>query len=245
MATRSRSRPCSASSTVIHPIAVVCLGDLIQGGPDPGRCADLVQERGWPVVLGNADAFVLDEASAASGVEGVTERQLAQRAWTLEQLSADQRAFVVLSCPPWSSMSGRGRCSRATPCRRRSTRSYCRRPPRRSSARTWTASRRTSSPPATCTCSSCGARERRSGSTRAASVSRTTTISRRTTSASTRGRPTGLSRPTIDGRFAVELRRIPVDLDAIVARVEAAGCRRLPTARGAGSRASNGKAPCR
>ena len=69
------------------PDAVVCLGDLIQGGPDPGRCADLVQERGWPVVLGNADAFVLDEASAASGVEGVTERQLAQRAWTLEQLS--------------------------------------------------------------------------------------------------------------------------------------------------------------
>ena len=78
-----------------RPDAVVCLGDLIQGGPDPGRCADLVQERGWPVVMGNADAFVLDEASAASDVEGVTERQLAQRAWTLEQLSDDQRAFVA------------------------------------------------------------------------------------------------------------------------------------------------------
>ncbi len=78
-----------------RPDAVVCLGDLIQGGPDPGRCADLVQERGWPVVLGNADAFVLDEASAASGVEAVTERQRAQRAWTLEQLSEDQSAFVA------------------------------------------------------------------------------------------------------------------------------------------------------
>ena len=54
-----------------------------------------MQERGWPVVMGNADAFVLDEASAASGVEAVTERQLAQRAWTLEQLSEDQRAFVA------------------------------------------------------------------------------------------------------------------------------------------------------
>ena len=54
-----------------------------------------MQERGWPVVLGNADAFVLDEASAASGVEVVTERQLAQRAWTLEQLSEGQRAFVA------------------------------------------------------------------------------------------------------------------------------------------------------
>ena len=81
------------------PDAVVCLGDLIQGGPDPARCLDLVRERGWPVVMGNADAFVLDETSAATGVEPVTERQLVQRAWTLEQLDDAQRAHVA-SFPP-------------------------------------------------------------------------------------------------------------------------------------------------
>ena len=82
-----------------RPDAVVCLGDLIQGGADPARCADLVRERGWPVVMGNADAFVLDESSAATGVEAVTERQLAQRTWTLEQLSEEQRAYVAGFAP--------------------------------------------------------------------------------------------------------------------------------------------------
>ena len=81
------------------PDAVVCLGDLIQGGPDPARCIDLVRERAWPVVMGNADAFVLDEASAATGVEAVSERQLAQRAWTLEQLDDERRAFVERFAP--------------------------------------------------------------------------------------------------------------------------------------------------
>jgi predicted phosphodiesterase len=83
----------------VRPDAVVCLGDLIQGGPEPVRCLELVRERGWPVVLGNADAFVLDAGTAATGVESVTERQLAQRAWTLEQLSADERAYVASFSP--------------------------------------------------------------------------------------------------------------------------------------------------
>ena len=77
------------------PDAVVCLGDLIQGGPDPARCLDLVREREWPVVLGNADAFVLDASAAATGVEAVTERQLAQLEWTLAQLDDERRALVA------------------------------------------------------------------------------------------------------------------------------------------------------
>ena len=77
------------------PDAVVCLGDLIQGGPDPARCIDLVAELGWPVVMGNADAFVLDESAAANSVEAVSERQLAQRTWTLDQLDEQRRGFVA------------------------------------------------------------------------------------------------------------------------------------------------------
>jgi len=81
------------------PDAVVCLGDLIQAGPDPGRCADLVRELAWPVVMGNADAFVLDGSAAVGSAEPVTERQLVQRAWTFEQLDVGQRAYAA-TFPP-------------------------------------------------------------------------------------------------------------------------------------------------
>jgi predicted phosphodiesterase len=37
----------------------VCLGDALQGGPQPCETAERLAELGCPVVLGNADAFVL------------------------------------------------------------------------------------------------------------------------------------------------------------------------------------------
>ena len=46
----------------------VCLGDVIQGGPEPEVCVDLLADREWPVVLGNADAFVLDPSSAEGSI---------------------------------------------------------------------------------------------------------------------------------------------------------------------------------
>jgi predicted phosphodiesterase len=73
----------------------VCLGDLCQGGPEPDACADLVAERGWPVVLGNADAFVLDPATAEGASEVVTERQLEVQRWTHERLGDERRAVVA------------------------------------------------------------------------------------------------------------------------------------------------------
>jgi predicted phosphodiesterase len=75
----------------------VCLGDVAQGGPEPGACLDLLAELGCPVVMGNADAFVLDPSTAKE--EPVTERQLAVRDWTLAQLTEGQRAFMA-SFPP-------------------------------------------------------------------------------------------------------------------------------------------------
>jgi diadenosine tetraphosphatase ApaH/serine/threonine PP2A family protein phosphatase len=69
----------------------VCLGDALQGGSQPAAVARLLRERGWPIVLGNADDFVRD---AAAGEEVPTERQLDVRAWTREQLGADGLAFV-------------------------------------------------------------------------------------------------------------------------------------------------------
>jgi len=39
---------------------VVCLGDAIQGGPHPALVVARLRELGCPVVMGNADAYVLD-----------------------------------------------------------------------------------------------------------------------------------------------------------------------------------------
>jgi len=62
----------------------VCLGDAVQGGDGPRQVLDRLERLGWPVVLGNADDFLL-EAPAASP-EPVTDAQLAKREWTLAQL---------------------------------------------------------------------------------------------------------------------------------------------------------------
>jgi predicted phosphodiesterase len=70
---------------------VVCLGDMIQGGSQPARVVQRLRAFAWPVVLGNADAFLLD---ADAGEEEKTQRQLAVREWTLAQIGADGVAFI-------------------------------------------------------------------------------------------------------------------------------------------------------
>lgn len=74
---------------------VVCLGDMLQGGPEPAACHDLLRERGWPVVLGNADAFLVDPATADSSQEPITPAQLDRQAWALEQLGPKRAAEVA------------------------------------------------------------------------------------------------------------------------------------------------------
>jgi predicted phosphodiesterase len=88
---------------------VVCLGDVCQGGPQPEECVELVARRGWPVVLGNADAFVLDPATAEGSSENVTGRQLAVREWTYGRLTAAQRDRIAAWVPTVSLELGDGR----------------------------------------------------------------------------------------------------------------------------------------
>jgi predicted phosphodiesterase len=73
----------------------VCLGDMLQGGPQPSECLSLLRERAWPVVLGNADAFLLDPSTAEGSHEPVTRAQLAMRAWSRERLSDAEAAEVA------------------------------------------------------------------------------------------------------------------------------------------------------
>lgn len=75
---------------------VVCLGDVAEGGSQPAEVLDRLARLGWPVILGNADAFLLEVDP--SSPEPATDEQLERRAWTVGQLSDAQleqiRAFV-------------------------------------------------------------------------------------------------------------------------------------------------------
>src|SRR4051812_8483704 len=85
---------------------VVCLGDMIQGGSQPTEVVRRLRELACPVVLGNADAFLLDPAA---GEEDKTERQLAVRAWTLAQIGDDGAAFIEAFRPTVDVSLGDGR----------------------------------------------------------------------------------------------------------------------------------------
>jgi predicted phosphodiesterase len=84
---------------------VVCLGDALQGGCQPAEVFTLLQRLGCPTVLGNADAFVVDESA---GAEEPTERQLDVREWTRAQLGGEGLAYVETFLPKLSvSIGGR------------------------------------------------------------------------------------------------------------------------------------------
>ncbi len=75
---------------------IVCLGDAIQGGPQPGEVGSRLRELGCPIVMGNADAWLL--SGIETGNEPMTEERRrildAVRAWSLTKLSASDRRFI-------------------------------------------------------------------------------------------------------------------------------------------------------
>lgn len=73
---------------------VACLGDAIQGGAQPGETVQRLRELGCPVVMGNADAWLLTGKETSSN-ETVSEQQLAVREWSLAQLSDEDKAFIA------------------------------------------------------------------------------------------------------------------------------------------------------
>src|SRR5947209_504700 len=73
---------------------IVCLGDTIQGGPQPAEVVARLRELACPVVMGNADDWVLTGQDPTMREE-VLERQRQGREWTLAHLSADDQAFIA------------------------------------------------------------------------------------------------------------------------------------------------------
>ena len=86
--------------------AIVCLGDVAQGGPQPAECIDLVRSLEVPVVLGNADAFLLD---ADAGREVATDRQLEVREWSLACLGPERLDVIRTFVPTVEVELGDGR----------------------------------------------------------------------------------------------------------------------------------------
>ena len=77
--------------------SMVCLGDAVQGGPQPVQVVACLSELGCPVVMGNADAWLL--TGVETGHESISDKQRSVRAWSLSQLSDAERAFIASFSP--------------------------------------------------------------------------------------------------------------------------------------------------
>ena len=76
---------------------LVCLGDAIQGGPQPAVVVDRLRVLGCPVVMGNADAYLLsDEDTDDEPMGDARRRRLSEtRDWSLARLADADRAFIA------------------------------------------------------------------------------------------------------------------------------------------------------
>jgi putative phosphoesterase len=93
-----------------EPDLIVSLGDVAQGGPQPRECVELLQELRCPCVYGNSDHFLV---ALDFGHEDVTEQQLTTAHWSREQLGAEGLAFLESFQP--TVRAGRLLCCHATP----------------------------------------------------------------------------------------------------------------------------------
>jgi predicted phosphodiesterase len=80
-----------------HPVDQwVCLGDVVQGGPQPVEVVDRLQELGCPVIIGNADDEVLTRQSKG---EPVSEQLRMLSEWTAERLGPRGLDFLRTFVP--------------------------------------------------------------------------------------------------------------------------------------------------
>ena len=75
---------------------IVCLGDAIQGGPQPAEVVQRLRRLNCPVVMGNADAWLL--SGVETGNEAIPPERLKKmeeiRQWSLSQLTDEDRVFI-------------------------------------------------------------------------------------------------------------------------------------------------------
>jgi putative phosphoesterase len=71
---------------------IVCLGDTVQGGAQPAETTKRLRELLCPIVMGNSDAWLLNEEKDTT--EPISQVQRDVRAWTIAKLSADDLDFM-------------------------------------------------------------------------------------------------------------------------------------------------------
>jgi predicted phosphodiesterase len=83
------------------PDYAVCLGDAVQGGAQPAETVARLRELGWPVVMGNADSWLLHgEESRRTTIDVLSLAKMhAIRGWSLAQLSAADRDYIATFTP--------------------------------------------------------------------------------------------------------------------------------------------------
>jgi len=94
------------------PDLIVALGDVAQGGPQPRECVDLLRDLGCRCVFGNSDEFLLTLDLGAEQAEDV-ERLMDTAQWSREQLGEDGLEFLRGFEP--TVQVGRVLCCHATP----------------------------------------------------------------------------------------------------------------------------------
>ena len=76
---------------------IVCLGDAIQGGPQPAQVVRRLRRLNCPVVMGNADAWLISGKETAD--EGIPPERLRKmgeiRLWSLAQLTEEDIDFIA------------------------------------------------------------------------------------------------------------------------------------------------------
>ena len=84
-----------------EPDRVVVAGDLVNRGPRPVECLELVQRQpGWELVLGNHEEYVLEQARPDAPRSGPRFELQQPSFWTLEQLDGRAAGFAELP-PVW------------------------------------------------------------------------------------------------------------------------------------------------
>jgi predicted phosphodiesterase len=78
-----------------RPDQIVCLGDVAATGPRPREALALLRDVGCPVVMGNADAELLDPSDTVSDPDDFTANILDITRWCADQLDAEDRAFIA------------------------------------------------------------------------------------------------------------------------------------------------------
>jgi putative phosphoesterase len=75
---------------------IVCLGDAIQGGPQPAQVTQRLRSLACPVVMGNADSWLLTgQETEHEKLTPDRARMLNEvRAWSLSKLSESDRTFI-------------------------------------------------------------------------------------------------------------------------------------------------------